>query len=133
MAKQGDRSDDTVFVTGSIATPVASGTILAADPANPGNAKVSTAGLRGFMGVTLNVTQPDGYVLYRSAHYVQIIVGASTVNAGDLVTSDASGLAATFTPAASGGAVKQVVGVALNTATTGTLVDVLLQPMLSNG
>lgn len=133
MALQGDRSDITLPVTGGAAGAVAAYVILVADPAIAGNAKLSGAAGVGFVGVTKELTDTLGYAAVRTAGIARVRVGATTVTAGDQVASDASGLATTQAVAASGAAVKQIVGVALNTATTGTLVDVLLQPKFTVG
>jgi hypothetical protein len=131
--KQGDRNGDSVLVTGATAGSVTANLILSPDPSNPGNAIVADGASAPFLGVTDSMSDLNGYVSYRSRDYVQIYVGASAVTAGDEVTSDPSGKATTIVPAASGGAVKNTLGVALNTAAAGTLVDVLIQPKLTAG
>lgn len=106
--------------------------IVMASGTNAGNAAVSTASALGFIGVTVEPSSAGASLsaAVATAGVVQIVAGGS-ITAGNLVESNSTGAAVARTPAASGSAVKQIVGVALNTAASGALVDVLIQPQLT--
>lgn len=130
MQYTGDRSDITVPITGGASGAVAANRIIIADAANPGSGKLSTAAARGLIGVTLEVTDTNGYAPVRTKGIAKVIVGSGGVTAGDNLASDSTGQAVTIAPTTPG-TVKQVAGVALNTAAAGALVDMLIQPMLA--
>jgi hypothetical protein len=126
MAYEGDRSDITLLVTNGVAGTPAKGYIVKADASNSGNAIIAGANAIPLIGVTLAACDADGYCAIRTRGIVQIVVGGSTVTVGDKVGSDSAGKATTITPLGSFGAAKGVIGTALTTATTGNLVDVLI-------
>lgn len=128
MALQGARTEITMPVTGGAAGAVGANRIVVVDAANAGNVAVSTAAQKGFLGVTKEKTDALGYAAIRTDGIVQVVAGGA-IAAGDYLASDANGAAVAIVPATSG-AVKMVIGIALNSAASATFVDVELQPML---
>lgn len=128
MALQGARSEITMPVTGGAAGAVGANRIVVVDASNAGNVAVSIAAQKGFIGITKEKTDNLGYAGIRTEGIAQVVAGG-TITAGDYIASDANGAAVTIVPATSG-AVKQVIGIALNSAVSATFVEVKIQPML---
>ena len=130
---QGDRGDITLPLTNGAASPVAMGIIIVADAANPGNGAVSGASQNGFVGVVLDPTDQLGYATIRTRGIAQVLAGAA-VAAGDQIASNGAGKGITQAVAASGAAVKPIIGVALSSAAAADVfIDVLIQPKYTVG
>ncbi len=126
-------SNSSVFPSFLVAgAPVAANTILVAS-ATAGSLAVAGLYAGKFIGVNTEATDTNGYAFVQTIGTVQVRVGAVAVVAGDRITSDASGLALATGASASGTILKQIIGIAMNSAAAGALVDVFLQPDLVNG
>jgi hypothetical protein len=114
-------------------TGIVKNNIMAVSGVHAGNVLLSTAGLLGFVGVSLETPDAKGELAVQISGIAQITADADGVTAGNLIASSAAGLADAVTPnaTADSGTLTQIVGVALNTAAAGTLVDVLIQPSIA--
>jgi len=95
---------------------------------NAGNAALASGPYNlGFIGITVEPTDPKGYAGVQQDDIAQVVAGAN-VTAGQQLTSNSIGQAVPISESASGGALQLVIGTALNTALSGNLVDVMLNP-----
>lgn len=108
---------------------IAANIVVVVDASN-GGVKRSGAATTGFVGVSIEAADTNNFVAVQTTGIVQITAGG-TISKGDYISSDANGKAVTATAVAFGGTtVSQVIGIAMNAATSGNLVDVLIQPFL---
>ena len=128
MALQRNGNRVTMPIDGAPAVPVLANLIVVRSATG---AAVSTAGQQGFLGVTVEPSDPSGYTGIQLDFIVQITAGAN-ITSGQEVCSNAVGQAVPAFISSSGTPVQQVVGTAMNTALSGNLVDVLLNPSLVN-
>lgn len=126
MAKQGKYSELTLPMD----TAAGANLIVAFSGVNVGNGLVATAGLTKLIGVTRYAADTNGYSdVILQGSVAQITVGAGGVVANDDLMSDANGKAVTMTPSVAGaGTLKGRIGLAMNTAAAGALVDCLILP-----
>ncbi|HXE63223.1 MAG TPA: hypothetical protein VN519_06755 [Bryobacteraceae bacterium] len=130
MAYQHTGRRRTFTVDGAPTTPVGANLIVIVSTVNQGAVALSTANAQPFAGVTGEPSDSDGNVAVQIDDICQIIAGA-TITAGQQVASNAIGQAVPIVPNTTGAIVAQVVGTAVTNATSGNLVDVLINPELT--
>lgn len=117
-------------------TPLILNTVVVASAANAGNVRLPPAmGAVGVIGVTQQNTDGLNYapIVMQGIAQCRILTGTA-INFGDMVKiADTSGRVTRAVPVATGGAnARGIVGIAMQTiaatATTDTLIDVLLAP-----
>ena len=112
---------------------IAQNQIAAASLVNNDSAALASGNSVQIIGVTAEPTDTYGYAAVQLNEIAQVRVGSTNISVGQKVTSDANGNATPFTPSASGTVERGVLGTALQSATAGNLVDVLIVIGTSNG
>jgi hypothetical protein len=126
-----NREDITRKINTAPATQVLKGTIITG-VVNSDDGQISTAGQLGYVGVTIEKSDPKGYVGLQSFGEIMGRAGAA-IQRHQLLASDATGRFVPFTPLGAGAA-KQVLGYALANANNAEdLVRVMLMPTLALG
>lgn len=110
---------------------------VVASTSNAGQVKLpAAAAAKQFIGVTLEKSDTNKQVSVRVAGIVQVISdGSGTIAEGDYLTiADNTGKVKKVTVSFAGSGSAEIVGIALTraAATSGLLVDMLIQPMLHN-
>lgn len=116
-----------------VSAAVAANRLVIADTASAGQAKTSTAGALGFLGVSreassggVNDTQavPLDWV-----GIVKVVAGGA-ITTGAPIISDGAGAGVVFTPVVPGTSAKQICGYALEAVASGELFSMLISPQI---
>lgn len=128
MAMQKPEFVRSFAVDGAPSSGITANKVVVGSGTNAGGVKIPAATTAlNVVGVTTAPSDPRGNVSVAMAGIVQVTAGGS-ITTGDVVGFDTSGQAVSITIAGSGTTLRGVLGVALSGASSGQLVDVLLQP-----